>query len=144
MLSPCSYAVTGTLLSILVIDHGLNWYYLPVVTGAAGLVWALGLRALTLHSLQNHKTRYKLSDNKRHTALTTSSGGSSEGTAVNGGSVMGVGLGIGKNNLRNPRMNICSPYHPFPPLLGFSIVLICPTLSLNRYPSSHPHSSPQH
>ena len=97
MWSPCSYAVTGALLSILVIDHGLNWYYLPVVTGATGLVWALGLRALTLHSLQNHKTRYKLSDNKRHAALTASSS-SSEGAAANGASMMGAGLGIGKNN----------------------------------------------
>lgn len=91
----CSYAVTGTLSSILVIDHGLNWYYLPVVTGAAGLVWALCLRALTLHSLQSHKTRYKLSDNKRHTAALTASS-SSEGVANNGASMMGgAGLGIG-------------------------------------------------
>ena len=97
--------MTGALSSILVIDHGLNWYYLPVVTGAAGLVWALSLRALTLHSLQNHKTRYKLSDNKRHTTLATSS--SSEGAAANGASVTGTGLGIGKNsNNMIPRVRV--------------------------------------
>ena len=63
-----------------------------MVTGAAGLVWAIGLRALTLHSLQNHKTRYKLSDNKRHTTLTTTSSSPEGASAANGASVKGAGL----------------------------------------------------
>ena len=97
--------MAGILSSILLTEHGLNWYYLSVVTGALGLVWAVGLRALTLHSLQNHKTRYKLSEGKRYTSLASNgrvSGGGGGGVGKkeksNGGPLLGVGgisIGVG-------------------------------------------------
>ena len=107
----CRCAVTGILSSILLTDHSLNWYYLSVVTGALGVVWTLGLRALTLHSLQNHKTHYKLSDGKRYTALSNvgrgrgGNGGRSEGpsssTAANGLNALRAGI-LGSDSPPSP------------------------------------------
>lgn len=103
----CPYrcAVTGALSSVLLIDNNLNWYYLSVVIGVLGLVWAVGLRALALHSLQNHKTRYKLSEGKRYTAVASGSsrGGTEIGAKPNSASLLGAGgistggSGVGAN-----------------------------------------------
>ena len=85
------YAVTGVLASMLLIDHGLNWYYLSVFTGALGVVWAIGLRALTIHSLQSHRTQYKLSESIRHSKTTSSSGAKVSGSGLSVGGGGGVG-----------------------------------------------------
>ena len=93
----CRCAVTGMLSSILLIDHSLNWYYLSVVVAALSLVWVVCLRALALHSLQNHKTRYKLSESRRYTSLNGKSGGSHGGaespSKANGGITLGLSGG---------------------------------------------------
>lgn len=85
--------MAGVLSSVLLTDNNLNWYYLSVVIGVLGLVWAVGLRALVLHSLQNHKTRYKLSDGKRCTTVAggSSRGGTELGVKSNGISLLGAG-----------------------------------------------------
>ena len=89
---PYRCAATGALSSVLLTDNNLNWYYLSVVTGILGLVWAVGLRALALHSLQNHKTRYKLSEGKRYTAIASenSRGGTEMSAKLNGISLLGA------------------------------------------------------
>ena len=118
-------------------DHGLNWYYLPVLTGALALIWVISLRALTLHSMQAHRTHYKLSDGKRYSSLTAGSSlATSEvkSSAINGvgasrpssGGVGGLGAvaGGGSGSRDGSRERLKLDVHPG------SMVTSCTQLSL--------------
>ena len=92
---------------MLLIDHGLNWYYLSVFTGALGVVWAIGLRALTIHSLQSHRTQYKLSESIRHSKTTSSSRElSSSGAKVSGSGLSVGGGGVGGRENSKDRLKL--------------------------------------
>ena len=117
---PSRCALAGILSSILVIDHGLNWYYLSVVTVTLALVWVVSLRAITLHSLQNHKTHYKLSEGKRYSLIGSASTNETTSSATNGigvtrpssGGSGGRGLTAGGGSRDGSRERLRLDVHP--------------------------------
>ena len=55
--------LVGIIGPALLFSHSRNWHYVFLIASVAGFVWAIGLRILSVHSLQRHRTHYKLSEN---------------------------------------------------------------------------------